>query len=89
MFALLVLPLLPIMTACAAPKPDIQPIPEVHNVYPVIPSNFLSCTPEPAVPQIVTDVQAAQFTEAVRTSGEDCRSRLAKVRETVASWPKP
>lgn len=75
------------MTACAS-KPDVQPVPEVHNVYPVIPANFLICTAEPVPGQILTDVQAAQFTEAVRVAGLDCRQRLAKVRETVANWPK-
>lgn len=61
---------------------------EVRNVYPVIPANFLKCTDEPSVGQILTDVQLAQLAEAMRVAGADCRSRLGKVRETVAGWPK-
>lgn len=61
---------------------------EVRNVYPQIPSNFLNCTDEPPVGQILTDVQLAQLAEAMRVAGADCRARLAKVRETVSGWPK-
>jgi hypothetical protein len=61
---------------------------EVRNVYPQIPANFLNCTDEPPVGQILTDVQLAQLAEALRVAGADCRSRLNSVRGTVAAWPK-
>lgn len=76
------------LAACTAPKPDVQPVPQVINVYPVVPANFLNCSPEPAPSQILTDVQLAQFTESVRIAGADCRSRLQSVRGVVDSWPK-
>lgn len=75
---------------CASPKPapDIQPVPEINNIYPTVPANFLICADEPTVPPIATDVDGAKFTEAVRTAGQDCRDRLGKMKSLVAGWPK-
>ena len=77
-----------ILSGCGPEKPVIQTVVEVRNVYPVVPANFLNCSPEPVPGVILTDVQLAQFTEAVRLAGEDCRARLSSVRQTVAGWPK-
>jgi len=85
---LLILALQVTLTACGPEKPVIQTVVEVRNVYPVVPSNFLNCSPEPVPGVILTDVALAQFTEAVRVAGEDCRARLSSVRQTVAGWPK-
>lgn len=77
------------MTGCANPKPvEPPPPPEIHNIYPSVPTNFLSCTDEPVPGQILTDIQAAQFADALRIAGADCRDRLAKVKGIVDGWPK-
>ena len=77
------------MTACGSPKPpQIQLVPEIHNIYPSIPANFLDCVSEPVPGEIKTDVQAAQFAESLRTAGADCRSKLGVIKKTVDGWPK-
>ena len=84
------LALLPVLTmsACVTTQPTVQPVPEVHNIYPSMPAGNLMCTPEPVPGQILTDVQAAQFAEAVRVAGQDCRNKLGTVAGIVHSWPK-
>lgn len=78
------------MTACAqASAPPPQIIPEIHNIYPSVPANLLICADEPTVPDILTDVDAAQFTEAVRMAGAACRGNLGALKAFVDSWPKP
>lgn len=76
------------MSACGTTQPTVQPVPEVHNVYPSIPAGDLACIVEPAPGQILTDVQAAQWAESVRVAGGDCRAKLGLVRGIVQSWPK-
>ena len=86
--ALALAPLL-ITAACAAkPAPDIQPIPEVRNVYPNVPANLLDCAAEPVPGDILTDIDAAKFTEDVRTAGGDCRGKISSLKAMVAGWPK-
>ena len=46
------------------------------------------CADEPKPGDILTDVQAAQFTEGVRMAGADCRSKLKAVKQTADGWPK-
>lgn len=88
MFALWGLMSLTMLQGCAAPKPDIQPIPEIRNVYPIIPSNLLVCKSEPVPADILTDVDLAKFTEEVRVAGQECRNHLKAVKTQSDSWPR-
>jgi hypothetical protein len=76
-----------LVTGCVDPKPEIKTIYVDKYVYPIVPNNLLKCDPEPVPGKIYTDVALAQFTEAVRVSGADCRRKLDGLRGWVQSWP--
>lgn len=86
MFALSVLSLV-ITTGCSTKPPDIQPVPVTKLVYPASPPiSDMTCPPEPKPGVITTDVEAARFTEAVRTAGADCRNKLGLIHNWIDSW---
>lgn len=56
---------------------------EVRVVRQEIPASLLRCRPRPVVPVLSTDADLALWIEDEISAGEDCRSRLARVRELV------
>ena len=65
------------LTACASAPP--APPTKLEA-----PASLLSCRPEPAPPaKIKTDAQLADYMIAVADAGEDCRRKLAAVKEIV------
>lgn len=48
----------------------------------------LTCKAEPRVPDEITDQTTAQFIADLANSGQDCRSRLAWVRDWTAAVTK-
>ena len=66
--------------------------PEIQTklVYPPRPeASDLVCTAEPLVPDMIaTDTAGAEWAEAVRQAGADCRSKLDSIRVYVGKWPK-
>lgn len=81
--------------ASAKPAPAMEaqvirvPVPEIHNVYPVIPDTDLMCAAEPIVPADLTrEVAADLWVNSVVDAGADCRSKLDTIRSLVNSWPK-
>src|SRR5688572_30085228 len=93
MRASLALPLFVISIGCAPNNPGVETKivrlpPEIRTVYqhPVVPEQSLKCAIEPAVPTAKTDLDLALWTEAVRQSGMDCRTKLDAIRELIATW---
>lgn len=83
---LLVLLCSSILTACEADKDKPLPVTEVPVaviVKPKIQPENLVCMDEPAVGQIVTDVQLGQLLERTRVAGQDCRTKLGAVRKAL------
>jgi hypothetical protein len=68
-----------ILTGCATSSP---PVIKTLLVQPEVPLQLLSCDREPLVPDHLTyDVELAQYLEAVRLAGEDCRSHIAAIQQ--------
>jgi hypothetical protein len=93
MRASLALPLFVISIGCAPNNPGletkiVQLPPEIRTVYQhaVVPEQSLICAIEPRVPNAKTDLDLALWTEEVRQSGTDCRTKLQAVRELLAIW---
>lgn len=70
--ALLPLPWLLPWTGCAPVPPPL-----------VVPPTLLACLPAPAVPDAPDDPALARWVLDLAEAGEDCRARLARVREIV------
>jgi len=80
--ALLVLTLSCILTACATAKGEIKTV----LLYPPIPYELLSCTPEPVPQDVETQEDVAIWAEEVRQAGKDCRRNLDGLRAFILSW---
>ena len=73
------LSLLLALSACARPDPPPgRPVP----------ASLLVCRPEPAVPELTEDAVLMFYLLDLVEAGEDCRSRLARVREIVGPEPE-
>ena len=71
----------------------LPPVIQRVDVYPDVPSDLLTCLPEPIVPASLTasdslDRDAVAYEAASRLAGADCRGKLMLLRELVATWPK-
>lgn len=55
----------------------------------MVPPSLLVCRPEPAVPDIAEDAHLMLYVLDLVEAGEDCRSRLARVREVIGPEPEP
>jgi hypothetical protein len=73
------LSLLLALSACALPDPPPARL---------VPPTLLVCRPEPAVPELTEDAVLMFFVLDLIEAGEDCRSRLARVREIVGPEPE-
>jgi hypothetical protein len=60
------------------------------NRYPPVPqSGSLMCDAEAAAgADITTDAKLAQWAEALRQGGGDCRAKLEALQKWIAGWPK-
>lgn len=63
------------LAGCASPPPRS----EVVRVAP--PAPLLSCQEEPAVPEVATQRDVARYIVALRHAGQDCRNKLAELRD--------
>lgn len=78
------------LSACQTmPPPKPPPPPEIKTIF-VYPTATvdLTCAKEPAIGNVMTDNQFAQWTESLRMARSDCDDKLKGVREWVESWPK-
>jgi hypothetical protein len=50
---------------------------------PVVPPSLLACQPQPAPPDPVDDTALALWIVDLALAGEDCRGRLARVKELL------
>lgn len=70
---------LPLLLGCAGETPAVR----VERVE--VPPSLLTCAARPAVPELLrSDADLAVLLLDMDEAGEDCRSRLARVRELVA-----
>ncbi len=51
--------------------------------------SLLTCRPEPAVPELREDADLMRYVLDLVEAGEDCRERLARVREVIGPEPEP
>ena len=73
-----VLPLLlcaTLLWGCGPSRPVLLP--------PVVPPSLLACQPQPAPPDPVDDTALALWIVDLALAGEDCRGRLARVKELL------
>lgn len=71
------LPLLLLCAACAAPPAPLLLRPE-------IPADLLACQAQPDPPATVrTDADLATWIVDLATAGDDCRSRLGRVKDLL------
>ena len=69
-------PALLLLLALSACAPAKRPAPAV-----TLAPSLLNCRDEPAVPAMTSDADLMAFLLDVIEAGEDCRTRLARVRE--------
>ena len=67
-----VLPCALLLAGCATAPPPL-----------VVPGSLTTCRQAPAVPEAPDDQQLARYVLDLAEAGEDCRQRLAAVRELV------
>lgn len=89
-----------IIASCAprsAPLPppptQLPPVVQIRDRYPMIDEELLVCASEPVAPESLgrgaaEDRDAATYESASRLAGADCRGKLMRVRDLVATWPK-
>lgn len=67
------------LSACApaAPQPPLSLAP-----------SLLTCRPEPPVPELNEDADLMRYVLDLIEAGEDCRERLARLREVAGSLPE-
>lgn len=68
-------------TACA----EMPPAVEIRTVRQNVPAALLSCPEHPVPPEAPDDHAVAAYVLALAEAGEDCRSKLARVRAVVAT----
>ena len=71
----------------------LPPVVQKVDVYPDIDMELLVCASEPIAPESLRaagaqDRDAVAYEAASRLAGADCRGKLMKLRELVATWPK-
>ena len=66
------------LSGCALPDPPAR----------LVPATLMVCRPEPAVPDLTEDAVVMLYIVDLVEAGEDCRSRLARVREIVGPEPE-
>ena len=66
------------LTACAQPAPAPPPRPAL-----ALSQGLLNCRPRPPVPAIEQDADLMLWIVDLDEAGEDCRGRLARVREVI------
>lgn len=66
------------LSACSTTSPG------SHERLPV-PPHLLTCAAQPRVSDAVTDVQLAERLVAVARAGQDCRDKLAAVRNLLTA----
>lgn len=49
----------------------------------MVPPSLLHCRPEPAVPDVTEDADLMRYVIDLVEAGEDCRSRVDRIREIV------
>lgn len=69
------LPLLAALSGCAPPAP---PPPAL-----ALAQTLLTCRAEPPVPDLTEDADLMRYVLDLIEAGEDCRARLARVREVL------
>ena len=71
-----------LLTACAGDDPPPIVVPEIKVERVLPPPSLLACEPAPLVPSApVTQRDLASYLVDLAGAGEDCRSRLARVKE--------
>ena len=69
----LLLPFALLSTGCAMVKP------------PPIPSELLTCTPAPAVPETDSQAVVGQYVVDLWAAGDDCRTKLAAIKQLTGN----
>jgi hypothetical protein len=73
-----------LLVGCAAP----MTVTQTKIVTPDVPPAMLSCMPEPPIPDVKLQSQAADLLVAIDEAGEDCRQHLAAVKQALEDVPK-
>lgn len=71
-----------LLSACSAPsKPTLITRVQVEKLQ--IPPALLACLPDPEIPDsVMNDRALADYVVSLWQAGDDCRDKLARVRET-------
>jgi hypothetical protein len=77
---LLRLPLLFLLTSCAASLP----VTRMVTLTPQVPAPLLKCAPAPGVPVTTSQAVVAQYIVALWQAGQDCRAHVAAIQAALA-----
>jgi hypothetical protein len=69
-----------LLTACASDPPQVVQAPRLE-----VPASLLACQPQPEPPDpFLNDADLAYWIVDLGAAGDDCRSKLKRVREVLA-----